>query len=63
MKNGFLAGVLLCLLMGCSHYSNSPYGSRQDPRNTPCDATPPNQPGCYDNARQEGLLNRLFDAD
>ena len=62
MGKGFLVGLAVVLLSGCNHYFNSPYGSRWDQRNIACDATPPNQPGCYDDVYEEGLLNRLLDA-
>ncbi|WP_426810842.1 hypothetical protein ABOC32_09425 [Pseudomonas sp. WOUb67] len=61
MKNGFVLGVMVCLLSGCSHFFNSPYGGRNNFQNIACDATPPNQPGCYDRQYEEGALNRLVD--
>lgn len=63
MNKGLLIGLVVTRLTGCNHYFNSPYGSRWDQRNIPCNATPPNQPGCYDNVHQEGLLNRLLRKD
>lgn len=63
MKNGFFAlGMATCLLTGCSHFSNSTYGSATSPHKIACDDTPPNQPGCYTRQHQEGLLNKLVDS-
>lgn len=62
MRNGSSAlGMTILLLAGCSHYSgNYPGGSTHS---IPCDASPPNQPGCYERTTGEkGLINQLVDA-
>ncbi|MEG0858647.1 MAG: hypothetical protein RSG79_03590 [Pseudomonas sp.] len=62
MKKEFVMVLMLSgLISGCSHYFNSPYGDPNDQKNIPCDASPPNQPGCYDKQGGRGLLNQLFD--
>lgn len=63
MKNGFFAvGIVTCLLTGCSHFSNSSYGSPTSPHQIACDDAPPNQPDCYNRQYQEGILNKLVDS-
>ncbi|MBA1189342.1 hypothetical protein G7Z99_09825 [Pseudomonas entomophila] len=62
MRTGFSAlGMVIMVLAGCSHYSGSyPGGSANS---MACDASPPNQPGCYERSTGEkGLINRLVDA-
>lgn len=49
------------MLCGCSHFFNSPYGGRGNVHSIACDATPPNQPGCYERQYEEGVLNKLVD--
>ncbi|MNN56006.1 hypothetical protein D3C81_1709130 [compost metagenome] len=62
MKKGFFVlGIGICLLSGCSHFSNSTYASPSSPHKIACDDTPPNQPGCYNRQYQEGILNKLVD--
>ncbi len=64
MKNGFFAlGIAIGLIAGCSHYSGGYGDSSTSARAIACDASPPNQPGCYENTYQKGLLNKLFDKD
>jgi len=58
----FSLEIVTCLLTGCSHFSNSTYGSPTSPHKIACDDTPPNQPGCYNREHQEGVLNKLVDA-
>lgn len=56
-----LVSLALVMLAGCSHYS-AQYPGRSA-SSIACDASPPNQPGCYErNPQEEGLLNRLVDA-
>lgn len=63
MKKGLLVlGFGIYLLSGCSHFSNSTYGSPTRAHNIACDDTPPNQPGCYNRQYQEGILNKLVDS-
>lgn len=63
MKSEVLAVVVAtCLLAGCSHFSDSTYGSNTSQHEIACDNTPPNQPGCYKREYQEGVLNKLVDA-
>lgn len=61
MKSALAYGLAVCLLSGCSNFFNSPYGGRNNFQNIACDATPPNQPGCYDRRHEEGALNKLVD--
>ena len=56
-----MLGLIACLISGCSHYSGSSYGGRYQ-LEIACDASPPNQPGCYerDDKSIAELLKEFF---
>ncbi|MCH5508803.1 hypothetical protein [Pseudomonas syringae] len=57
MKMKCVMLLMIALISGCANYSPGKFGGKENPRNISCNATPPNQPGCYEAPTKYGQFN------